>query len=523
MPKSDLRRDRKGGPGPAVAREGKARRSRATVAELAQERDFIATVLETTRALIAVVAADGRILRFNRACEEASGYREDEVRGKGFWELGLVPDDELERVQAQAEAALASDGPVHVENHWRHRDGSERLLRWSNVAVRDAEGAPRYIVGTAVDVTTERAAREQLREERDVLDLLLETTPAIVVVVDPQGRIVRFNRAAEQASGRRLEELHGRRATDLLVAPGDRAAAGALLDSVLAGGDPLSAELAWVHRDGSQRLIAWNVAGVAEPAGAVSFVVGAGIDVTERREAEALARERLDEIAHLHRVHTAGELAVLIAHELSQPLAAIAAYSDAGERAAVSAPQAEVKLASLFRRVGEQAQRAGTVVANLRRFMGKAASSAEVDPVAQLRGAVELVLPYARARRVRVDVDAPAIGTLLTDPVKLEHALVNVLRNGIEAAAEAGRGPGRVVVRLREDAGRARITVEDSGPGVRRDQIDRLFEPFHTTKAGGLGMGLRVTRGLMEALGGSVEVEPREPGGIFHLVLPLAR
>jgi len=501
-----------------------ARRSPQSAIGPASEFDFISSVLNTTAALIMVFDAEGRNIRFNRACEEASGYTEREVAGKSFWELGLVPDAELDGVREVAAQLFAGNGPIEHENHWRHRDGTVRLLRWINAAICDEAGNVRYVVASALDITAGRAIREQLRAERDLLDALLETAPAIVVVADAQGRIVRFNRAAELSSGRTFEELEGIMAFDLLLAPEDAEATRDGFARILAGDSPQSTETSWLHRDGSRRLVSWTSSGLAGPDGKITHVVGAGVDITARREAERHERQQLEELSHLHRLHVAGELATLLAHELNQPLAAIASYAEAGQQGAATDADVAERRRTLFQRIGEQALRAGAIVRDLRTFLAKRpAAKVSFDPGETIRHARDLTVPYARSRGVSVDLDLVEVRLVVADPVQLEHAIVNLVRNGIEAIAGNGMASGRVTLRLGEHRGMARITVEDTGPGVRPEDARRLFEPLFTTRPDGLGMGLRVTRRLMEANDGRVDFEPRASGGVFHLHVPLAR
>jgi two-component system sensor kinase FixL len=491
--------------------------------QLREERDFMSTILQSTNALIVVFDIQGRVVRFNRACEIASGYSASEVIGRNFWDLDLIPEEDLIAVREVMPRVVERGEEVAMQNRWRHRDGSQRIFAWLNAPLRDDAGAVRYIVSTAIDVTKRWEAREALRAERDLVETLLETTPAIILVADPQGRIVRFNRAAQITSGYSLSEVEGRNVFELMLPPEELAGARQIFEKVLCEGGPQSAETAWLHRDGTRRRLSWVSSALTDGDGTVKYVIGAAIDVTARLEAEVRERERLSELAHLHRLHTAGELAAVLAHEINQPLAAIATYSAAGLQAMSERDADDAGERGLFQKIGDAAMRAGRIVHDLRAFVTRSASSAApLDLAAAVRSAFELVGAYARQRGVEFELHEERIPPVSVDAVQVEHIMVNLLRNGVEAVAGAGMTQGKVSVGLRRDGEMAVITVSDTGPGITKEELDRIFSPFYTNKPEGLGMGLRISRSLAEANDGRLAAEPRTPGGLFHVRLPLA-
>ncbi len=488
-----------------------------------EDRDFMSTILQSTNALIVVLDAQGRVVRFNRACELASGYASQEVIGRDFWDLDLVPTEERTAVREVVPRVMAGDEEVAMQNRWRHRDGSERVLAWMNAPLRDERGSLRYVVATAVDVTKRWEAREALRVERDMIETILETTPAIVLVADPQGRIVRFNRAAQLTSGLTLDEVEGRNIFDLVLPPEEMARAREIFERVLAGEVPQGVETAWLNRDGGRRRLSWMSSALTDGDGAVKFVIGAAIDITSQVEAQARERERLVDLAHLHRLHTAGELAAVLAHEINQPLAAIASYSAAGVQAAGGKDGPRARELRLFEKIGDAAMRAGRIVRDLRSFVTRGGSSvASLDLRVAVLEAFELVGAFARQRGVEIELEGETIPPVTADAVQVEHIMVNLLRNGIEAISGAGMREGRVSVGLRREGDTARITVRDSGPGIGDDELQDIFAPFHTSKPEGLGMGLRISRSLAEANGGRLWAESHAPGGVFHVQLPLS-
>ena len=500
-----------------------ARQRHAIERDLLEERDFVSTILQSTNALIAVLDTEGRIVRFNAACELASGYTAREVIGRDFWSLGLVPSEEAPAVRHVLPRVRQRGEQVGMENRWRHRDGTESILAWVNAPLCDETGAVRYVVATAVDITRRREAREALRAERDLVEKILETTPAIILVSDRQARIVRFNRAAQMTSGLELAEVEGKDVMDLVFSPAEKVRVRRIFDRVLQGDFPQSAETEWLHRDGSLRRLSWMCSALTDVDGSVKYVIAAAVDITARLEAEARERERLAELAHLHRMHTAGELAAVLAHEINQPLAAIASYSAAGVQAIDGYDDPDGRNRRLFEKIGAAAMRAGKVVRDLRAFVARhAASVSPLDLNASVQSAIELVRGYAGRRGVEIEFVCGELPLVIADAVQVEHILVNLLRNGIEAISGAGMPTGTVRVDLRTEERMAEVIVEDSGPGVAKEEAEHLFSPFYTSKADGLGMGLRISRSLAQANGGRLWVEAREPGGVFHVLLPLA-
>jgi two-component system sensor kinase FixL len=492
---------------------------------LRTERDFVSTVFETTSALIVVFDRAGRIARFNRACELATGYGADEVEGRSIWDLQLAGADELDAARHAAGQVFAGGAPVRRNGQWHHRDGAVRQLAWTYAALHDSSGAIEYLVASAVDVTAQHAAEQALRAERDLVESVLETVPALIIVADRDGRIVRFNRACEQSTGYLSEEVAGREIWDLVLPAEEIAAARTLLAAVQDGGTSRQGESSVLHRDGSRRRVAWTVSALTNAQHECEYLIATGVDITESRAAAARERERLEELAQLHRLHTAGELAAMLAHELNQPLAAIAHYTEAGLQRIAAENGTTERLRGFFVHIAEQALRAGRTIQELRTFLTKTPIDISVaDPNAAARSAQNLTAPYARSRgtEVRLDLD-DAAGTTAGSAVQIEHILVNLIRNAVEAIASAGMATGTITLSTRRvDGGMLRITVEDSGPGLSAAEVDKVFSTFYTTKTDGLGMGLRISRRLAEAQGGRLWVEPSARGARFHLDLPVS-
>jgi PAS domain S-box-containing protein len=335
---------------------------------------------------------------------------------------------------------------------------------------------------------------------------------------------VRFNRACEKASGYTFEEVAGQALLDCpLFLAEDRVTAAHELLELRAGMHPKTAERRWRHRDGSIRLVSWVTSCLVDARGNVDYIIATGIDISDQRRAEDQAHRRLAELTALHRLHTVGELGGIIAHELNQPLAAIAAHSEAAmQRLRRAARTPETAMQDL-KQISIQAQRAGSIIRNLRTFLAKGgADSAPVDISAVIGTTCQLIVGEARTHHVVIVTDLAVDLPLVTaEGVKIEHVLINLIRNGIEAIRDAGMKKGWIkIATLRLPNDMVRVTVADSGPGLGASLRGTLFEPFNSTKAEGLGLGLIISRSLIEQLGGRLWVEPTESSGVFHFTLP---
>ena len=249
-------------------------------------------------------------------------------------------------------------------------------------------------------------------------------------------------------------------------------------------------------------------------------------DITFRREAEARDRQHQAELAHVSRLSLAGEMAAGLAHELSQPLTAIIAYTRGCLRLLAGTVPEPALLHEGMAEVVQQAERAGDVLDRLREFVRGGEfrrALIEIKPV--IDAAVNLVHSEAMQRDVEIKAKIdPSLPIVLADPVQIEQVLLNLLRNAMDAM-EAANTEGRsiIVEAWRPGQYDVEISVADSGPGVAYEMIDTIFEPFVTTKPLGMGMGLSISRAIIEAHGGQLRLARRSrSGAIFILTLPTA-
>jgi PAS domain S-box-containing protein len=374
------------------------------------------------------------------------------------------------------------------------------------------------------EIAERQRTEEVLRKERDFSAAILDTVGALVVVLDTEGRIVRFNRCCEQTTGYLEAEIKGRYVWDIFLEPTEIGDVRPVFRELLARKVGNKYENHWLTRDGRKRLINWSNTVIVDARGEVEHVIATGIDITERRQAEELQHQRMLELAHVSRLSTMGQMATEIAHELNQPLAAIASYADTCKRMHDAGNCDPADVQHVLREIAVQAERAGDVIRRIRRFVRKEeAERVEVDLGELVTDVVRLTQVEARWNKVTVRTNVQvALPAVRVDKILIEQVVLNLVRNAIEAIASAD-GHDRdveIATRLHED-GAVEVAVHDTGPGLPPQIIDKIFQPFFTTKPQGMGMGLSLSQSIAVAHGGKLRAEPRAGHGTtFRLILP---
>ncbi|HSO06577.1 MAG TPA: ATP-binding protein [Pelomicrobium sp.] len=361
----------------------------------------------------------------------------------------------------------------------------------------------------------------------DFADALLDVVAALICVTNREGRIEVFNHACEEATGYTEAEVRGRAFWDLFIAPEELAAVKAGFDALRAGRAPSWQLNRWRHRSGRMRLIQWSNTVLAGADGEVRHVIGTGIDVTERQRVEDEARAQQLHLSRLQRLYTAGELAGSLAHELNQPLAAIVAYCDAALLRLRRDPDSVEGLQQSLQNIASQAQRASDVIRSLRSLTRREAPKlTPCRPLDLVKGGADLVEAEAQRAGVEVRLHVPdSLPKVLADPLQVEHVVVNLLLNALAASRESRRDGGLIEIAAEGTADDCvRLSIRDNGPGLDPAVAERMFRSFYTTRREGLGLGLAVSRAIIETHGGRIWADPPGPGGAaFHFTLAVAR
>jgi PAS domain S-box-containing protein len=263
-----------------------ARSQRRIESALTVERNFVSAVLDTVGALVAVFDTAGRIVRFNRACEMASGYDFATLVGRYTWDR-LIPRHEIPEAIETFERLRNGAFPAAFENQWLNRDGSLRRIAWSATALRDAQGQVAFIIATGIDVTTQRAAESTLRESEARYRQLVEGSLGMVFTHDMKGKLLSLNAHGAESVGRTVEEMVGSPLTKFVQAE-RRATIDDYLKTIADTGEA-QGMLHLAHTDGEVRVIAYRNKLIATP-GRTPYVLGFGVDITEQVRAEGRLR-----------------------------------------------------------------------------------------------------------------------------------------------------------------------------------------------------------------------------------------
>jgi len=356
------------------------------------------------------------------------------------------------------------------------------------------------------------------------LQALLDAAIDGIVVIDDSGRIHTFNQAAERLFGYPAEEVLGRNVSLLMTEP-DAQAHGAHLARYLSTRVPhiigKGREVTARRKDGSL-FPAWVTVGVVAGNGSPRFV-GFLQDLTSRRAADDQTHRLKDRLWHVSRLATMGEMASGIAHELNQPLAAIANYAQACERL-LGRPDADLEeIRGALREISGQAVRAGDIIRRLRGLALHQDGAPELTDVnLMITELTDLVQSDAKLHDVQYLLDLDSrLPRVELSRAQIQQLVLNLIRNALEALAETANKPREVRVRTRRADDGVEITICDSGPGLSPAIVPRLFEPFCTSKPAGTGLGLAISRTIARRHQGALDYRPNLPrGACFTLRLP---
>lgn len=361
------------------------------------------------------------------------------------------------------------------------------------------------------------------------LRTFLEAVPVACLVVNASGNLVLANPPAEVLFGYSGGELHGRPVLELIpervrervpvpgtpIWPGTRG-------RLPLRGLPVIAR----RKDGSECPVEVDLTALDEN-GAPHGVVAMVHDVSRQQTDRERMLLHLSDVAHASRLSTMGEMVAGLAHELNQPLYAVANYARACQELVRDQPHVSERLASIAARLLEQTERAAEIVRRLRRFASRRMPQrTELDVNALVQDVEQLMLFHAHRFAITTELRlAPDLPRVIGDSILIEQVLVNLLRNAFEAVGEGKTSNGLVVAATSLDSrGQVQVTVRDNGPGFGDVPPTQLFEPFYTTKEQGMGMGLVISRSIAEAHGGRLTAHNLPGGGAsFTLTLQTHR
>jgi two-component system, LuxR family, sensor kinase FixL len=388
-----------------------------------------------------------------------------------------------------------------------------------------ARGFTFAALGTGIAWFGERLqrTRSQAAAREAHLRSILDTVPEAMIVIDERGLMQSFSSAAERLFGYSAEEVIGRNIKMMMPAP-YRDDHDAYLGRYLRTGEKRIIGIGRVvvgeRKDGSTFPMELSVGEMIS--GATRYFTGFIRDLTERQQTDARLQELQAELVHISRLTALGEMASALAHELNQPLSAIANYMKGSRRLLEDmSDQQSAMIREAMDKAAEQSLRAGQIIRRLRDFVARGETERRIESLKKLlEEASALALVGAKDRGVRVTYTLdPQLDLVLADKVQIQQVVLNLVRNAVEAMEESSHRD-LIIGTERGSDGMAVIKVADTGTGIAPEVADQLFQPFITTKSQGLGVGLSISRTIVESHGGRIWVEPNPAGGtIFRFTL----
>jgi PAS domain S-box-containing protein len=537
---------------------------------LKSERDFNAAIFDTAGALVVVFDTNAAIVRFNRTCEQVTGYAFDEVMGRPFWDLLLVPE-ETERIKGVFSNLMSGLFPNQAENFWKCKDGRLRLIAWYNTVMLDTKGAVAYIISTGIDITEHREAEIELERhhhhteelvsqrtaelkktvaqleaeivERKAAELkvaeserryrfLFEESPAGNIIIGLDGAIKDINVYFQKTLGYAKEELIGKPAADF-IAPKQRLQVTESLRRRLKGEEVDERDDAVIAKDGSEHFIIFSgrQTHLYEKDKLIGILVS-GVDVTDRRKAEELAERQRRELIQADKLASLGILVSGVAHEVNNPNNFIILNSDnlrdiwndilpvldtysADHRtfslAGLRYSEVRDEVAQLITGISDGAKRIRTIVQSLKDFarQGPADMNRPISLNSVIEQSTVIVANLIKKSTDRFTVEyAPGLPEIRGDFQRIEQVMINLITNACQALT--GRNQA-VIVRTCFDSERHRIVAEvrDEGMGIPQENLKHIMDPFFTTKrdSGGTGLGLAISYGIVNDHRGQLTIE----------------
>jgi PAS domain S-box-containing protein len=434
------------------------------------------------------------------------------------------PDDRAGML-LEVQGAEAAGRPFEGEFRTVLPTGEEQWLLVRGSTAAENGSHPRRL-GAVWDITKRKRAEESLERERSFLRQVIDTDPNFIFAKDREGRFTLANKAVADAYGTKVENLLGKTDADFNSNPQEVESFRQMDLKVL---DTLQERFIPEERitdsRGQVRWLQTVKRPIIESDGSARQVLGASTDITQRKQAEMELREQRAELAHVARISTMGELAASLAHELNQPLTAILSNAQAALRFLSSKPADIEEVREVLQDIVTDNNRAGEVIRRMRSLVKKETIEfSSVDVAGLIREVAALVHSDAILLNVKLAVEAADdLPAVRGDKVQLQQVVLNLLLNAFDAMKEYPAAERQVQLSVEHnDTGLIQTTVRDRGPGLSSDRLDKIFEPFYTTKGEGLGMGLSICRSIVKAHGGQLWAENNQERGVtFYFTLPV--
>lgn len=421
------------------------------------------------------------------------------------------------------EATLESDKKIVDEVILKNKTKEQLEVRIESIRYKDSETNKYFIRSVILDITDSNRIKNEIFLQARQLKLITDALPLLIAYVDNNEQHLFVNKTYADTFNFLPKDVVGKSTRQIW---GDSTYNNVKKHLMLAfAGQEMKADIELPLSNMEKKYFrATFIPDVDYNSQVYGVIILIG-DITDRLAIEAIDRKRLLDIAHFSRLSSMGEMASEIAHELNQPLAAISIYSDASRRMILSGKYEQEGVIQAFADISEQAERAGDVIRRMREFVSKKElHRTETDLNKLIHDALHLLEIELREHNVLLELDlAEYTPHILVDKILIEQVVFNLARNALEAMDDVDENQRLIKIHSQVTTSKEiEVLIEDSGPGLPAEYAKKLFEPFFSTKANGMGMGLAISLSIIEAHHGRLWTVPNDQGGtIFSFRLPL--
>ena len=494
--------------------------------ELAAHSDLFENVLSNVPASIFWKDRNSVYLGANnRFARDAGLQSPDELVGKTDYDQAWTKEQADFYRECDRKVMDNGEPMLNIEESQLQADGRTVHLLTNKVPLRDATGQVTGMLGIYMDITKLKQAEITLRKSESRLQTLFDSAAEYIFVIDPEGQIIQANRYVYEQSGYKADEVIGRNIKEFF-SEDSKGICDCNFPTLRERGYN-RAEVEFVCKDGRVIQMECSATAVPDENGDFTTFLIVQRDVTDKKRAEEERQHHHQEMAHVIRLSTAGEMASGMAHELNQPLTALLSYCGTAVSLVNSMSSPPQQLGEILVRATEQAHRAGEIIRHLREFVSKGDNNQESLDIDQvIRDIIIFIKHEVQESDVKITFH-PGSQTckIKANKIQIEQVLINMVRNSLEAIRNAEIPDGQIVLQSRILSNElVKVTVADNGPGINPAMINTLFNPFQTTKKTGMGIGLSLSRTIIETHGGKLWVDKDyENGALFAFELPVSK